>query len=170
MKIAWAILLFAASAVAQSSAVATNAACGVEVVNFNVKLEDSAPASAPPAPGKALIYFIHDAGTSELFAYPTTKLGVDGKWAGANHGNSYFSISVDPGEHHMCATLQSSLVASRVELAHFMAEAEKVYYYRTRLVLSRKVELLELEQIDSDQGKYLIDAYPLSISTPKKAR
>ena len=96
------------------------------------------------------------------------KVAVDGAWAGANHGNSYFSIFVEPGEHHVCVTLQSSLVAQRVELAHFTAEAEKVYYYRTRLILSRSVELLELNPIDSDQGKYLIASFPLGISSPKK--
>jgi hypothetical protein len=68
----------------------------------------------------------------------------------------------------VCVTLQSSLVAQRVELAHFTAEAEKVYYYRTQLVTSRSVELLELEPIDSDQGKYLIGTFPLSVSQPKK--
>jgi len=68
----------------------------------------------------------------------------------------------------VCVTLQSSLVAQRVELAHFTAEADKVYYYRTRLIMSRAVELLELEAIDSDQGKYLIGSFPLSVSSVKK--
>ncbi len=96
------------------------------------------------------------------------KLAMDGAWVGANHGNSYFSVSVEPGEHHVCVTLQSSFVAQRVELAHFTAEAGKTYYYRSELVTSRSVELLELDPIDSDQGKYLIDSFPLSVSTPKK--
>ena len=68
----------------------------------------------------------------------------------------------------MCVTLQSSLVAQRVELAHFTAEADRVYYFRTRLVMSRTVELLELDPIDSDQGKYLVVSSTLSVSTPKK--
>jgi len=93
---------------------------------------------------------------------------MDGAWVGANHGNSYFSVSVAPGEHHVCVTLQSSLVAQRVELAHFTAEADRVYYFRTRLVMSRTVELLELDPIDSDQGKYLVVSSTLSVSTPKK--
>jgi len=93
---------------------------------------------------------------------------MDGAWVGANHNDSYFTISVEPGEHHLCATLQSSFVDNRVELAHFRAAAGKTYFYRTRLVMSKEVELLELEPIDSDQGKYLIASFPLSISTPKK--
>jgi hypothetical protein len=55
-----------------------------------------------------------------------------------------------------------------VELAHFTAEADRVYYFRTRLVMSRTVELLELDPIDSDQGKYLVVSSTLSVSTPKK--
>ncbi len=96
------------------------------------------------------------------------KLAMAGAWLGANHGNSYFSVSVEPGEHHVCVIFQSSLVAQRVELAHFTAEAEKIYYHRTRLVMSRSVELLQLDPIDSNQGKYLIASFSLSVSNPKK--
>jgi hypothetical protein len=68
----------------------------------------------------------------------------------------------------MCALLCSRLWSRSVELAHFTAEAGKVYYYRTQLVMSRSVELLELDPIDSDQSKYLIAFFPLSVATPKK--
>lgn len=147
---------------------ANTAACGPETGSFKVKLDESQHTLVQPDPGKARIYFIHDAGTNWMTGYPTVKFGVDGKWAGANHGNSYFSVSVDPGEHHVCTTLQSSLVAQRVELAHLTATADTVYYYRTRLILSRGVELLELDSIDSDQGRYLIASFPLSVSSFKK--
>ncbi len=162
------IMLFAASASAQVPPVGSTAACGHENVSFKVKLDESQHTLAQPDPGEARVYFLHDAGTSITLGYPTVKLAMDGAWVGANHGNSYFSVSVEPGEHHVCVTLQSSLVAQRVELAHFTAEAEKVYYYRTQLVTSRSVELLELEPIDSDQGKYLIATFPLSVSQLKK--
>jgi hypothetical protein len=143
-------------------------ACGPENVTFKVKTEESQHTLAPPDPGKARVYFIHDAGSNWTTGYPTVKIAMDGTWAGANHGNSYFSVSVDPGEHHVCVTLQSSLVAQRLELAHFSAEADKIYYYRTRLVVSRNVELLELDPIDDDQGKYLTGVFPLAVSTSKK--
>jgi hypothetical protein len=161
--------LFAASALAQAPPSAATSACGPGNVSFKVRLDDSHQTQTQPNPGNALVYFIHDAGSSQaLFAYPTTKMGVDGAWAGANHGDSYFAISVEPGEHHVCATLQSSLYDSRAEFAHFTAEAGKVYYFRTRLITSRSVELLELQPVDGDQGKYLTTMYPLSISQPKK--
>jgi hypothetical protein len=168
MKIALAMLVFAASAFAQVVPAPSTAACGPDSVSFKVKPDESQHMLTPPDPGKARVYFIQEAGTSIGLGYPTVKLGLDGKWVGANRLNSYFSVSVDPGEHHVCVMLQSSLLAQRVELAHFMAEADKVYYYRTRIVMSREMELLELEPIDSDQGRYLVALFPLSVSSPKK--
>lgn len=168
MKTAVIILISAASACAQVTTTLPTAACGREDVSFNVRRDDSQHQFTPPDQGRARVYFVHDAGNGNTLGYPTVKLAMDGAWVGANHGNSYFSVSVEPGEHHVCVTLQSSFVAQRVELAHFTAEAGKTYYYRSELVTSRSVELLELDPIDSDQGKYLIDSFPLSVSTPKK--
>ena len=96
-------------------------------------------------------------------------VAMDGAWVGANHTNSYFSVSVEPGEHHACVIMQYLRMSQHAELAHFTAEAEKAYYYRTRLIPGGVgVELIELSAIDSDQGKYLVATFPLSISSPKK--
>jgi Protein of unknown function (DUF2846) len=168
MKVAFLALFLAAPAFAQIPSLAWPAACGPAGASFKVKLDESQHTLQQPDPGKARVYFFHDAGTGHSLGYPTVKVALDGAWAGANHGNSYLSASVEPGEHHVCIALQSSLVAQRVELAHFTAEADQVYYYRTRIVLSRAVELLELDPIDSDQGKYLTSTFPLAVSSPKK--
>ncbi|MFY9645520.1 MAG: hypothetical protein WAK29_10095 [Terriglobales bacterium] len=168
MRIIVVVMLSTAFALAQVPPAASTAACGPDKVSFRVKLDESQHTLSQPDSGKARVYFLHDAGSGSILGYPTVKLALDGAWVGANHGNSYFPVSVEPGEHHVCVTLQSSLVAQRVELAHFTAEADRIYYYRTRLVVSRSVELLELDAIDSDQGKYLIASFPLSVSNPKK--
>jgi hypothetical protein len=167
MRAALVALLFAASAFAQAQSTVSAAGCPGDV-SFKVHLDNARHTLAQPQKGKALIYFIHDAGADNGIAYPTVKIGLDGAWVGANHGDSYFSVSVSTGEHHVCATLQSSMVDQRVELAHFTAESGQVYFCRTRLLLSRAIELLELDRIDSDQGAYLIASYPLSVSHPKK--
>lgn len=178
MKVTLAIFLFAASALCQqktrfgqTSTSPWPVACGPAQTSFKVKLDDSQHSLLPPESGKARIYFIHDAGlpfTRLTLGYPTSKFAIDGTWIGADHGDSYFSASLEPGEHHVCATLQSSIVDDRVELTHFLAEPGKVYYYRTRLVLSGSVDLLELQSIDRDQGEYLVSQYPLSTSKTKK--
>ena len=168
MKLTFIVLLFAASAFAQKD-YPTTAACGPESTSFKVDFEHTTHKVEPPESGNSVVYFIHEAGASlGLFAYPTTKMGVDGAWVGANHGNSYFSVALEPGEHHLCAALQSSLVDQRVELAHLHAEAGQTYFYRTRLVVSHELELLNFEPLDSDQGNYLIGFYSLSRSHPSK--
>jgi hypothetical protein len=169
MRFALVALLLSSSISAQTIAAAPGAACG-PATSFKVKLSHPQAAKAQPDPGKAEVYFIHDSGSlsTVLLAYPTTKYAIDGVWAGAGHGNSWFSVAVAPGEHHVCATLQSSIVDQRVELAHFNAQAGMTYFYRTRLVTSRQVELLELEPLDGDQGQYLINSYPMSSARPKK--
>jgi hypothetical protein len=167
MKVA--LLLCAMSVPAWAQGGGPTAACGSFGVDYKVNLNQPQPVETPDA-GKARVYFIHDAGTftAHPLAYPTTKMAMDGAWVGANHGDSAFSLSVDPGEHHLCAMLQSSFVSNRVELAHFAAEAGKTYFFRTRLLLSRDVELLELLPIDSDEGAYLVGSFEVSVSHPKK--
>lgn len=160
-------VLFTAPAFAQNAPGAPAAACGPKNISFKVNLNDSQHDLATPQPGKALIYFIHDAGTNWNIRYPTVKVAVDGTWVGANHGDSYFSASVDPGEHHLCVTLQSS-AASGLELAHFTAAADTVYYYRTRLFLAAGLSMLELAPVDTDQVKYLLASFRLAVASPKK--
>jgi hypothetical protein len=167
MKVVVLVLFFTASVFTQAQVAPIASACGSDNVSFKVKLDKKDHPPAQPGAGKALVYFIHDSGGAPSLGYPTTRMGVDGAWAGANRSDSYFSVSVEPGEHHVCADLQTSLYEDRTEFAHFRAEAGKVYYYRTRLITSRSVELLELDLLDSDQGSYLISLYPLSVPTAK---
>jgi hypothetical protein len=170
MKIALALLLAGSSLLAQSQAPNPRAACGPADVSFSVKLDKSFVPLTQSEPGKALVYLIQDAGPNARIAYPTTRLGMDGSWVGANKDSSYFTISVDPGEHHLCAMIQSSLVDNSVELAHFTAEAGKVYYYRTRLLLAYPpgLEYLELTPVDSDEAWDLVANYEHGTSTPRK--
>jgi hypothetical protein len=178
VKIALTILISAVAALGQQNeqngqpVSSLPPACGPAHTSFKVKVDDTRHDLTQPDTGKARVYFIHEAGipfTRVVLGYPTSKFAMDGAWVGANHGDSWFSVSVDPGEHHVCTTLQSSLFYDdRVELAHFTAEPGKVYYYRTRLVLTGSVQLLELEPLDSDQAEYMVSTYPMSISTPKK--
>ncbi len=164
------VMFLAVSAFAQQAAGALAAACGPQTTSFVVKLDQSRHTLAQPAPGKALVYFIQDIGVVRcLGGCLTTKIGLDGSWVGATQHNSYFSVSVEPGEHHLCANPQSKVgwLSRVVALAHFTAEAGKVYYFRTRSSLGSTQLLFDLDPIDSDQARYLIASYPLSVSHPK---
>jgi hypothetical protein len=88
----------------------------------------------------------------------------------ADQHKSYFSVSVDPGEHHLSASVQSifSIASRLVGLAHFTAEAGQVDYFPGRGLGQKDQALLDFEPIGSDQGKLFVAAYPLSISHPRQ--
>ena len=164
MKIALIALLFAASAFAQEPSDGVASACGAKSGNFSVTLDKSQHTLAQPEPGRALVYFIQEKG-SDTFDV-TTKIGIDGAWVGANKNSSYFAVSVDPGEHHVCANVQS-FRGHPLGLVHFTAEAGKVYYFDGRVVYGEAVDLyFFLGAVDSDQARHFIDVHALSVSTP----
>jgi len=169
MKSLFIFLIFAISAFAEDKPAVVAQACGSKEIEFDVKRDQSQHALAPPEPGKARIYFVQDFGQTHCFGNCgiTVRMGLNGGWVGANQDNSYFSVSVDPGEHHLCAVPQSWNLKRLVGLAHFTAEAGKTYYFRTRLFGEQNQQLIDLMQIDSDQAVYLIASYPLSVSHPK---
>ena len=172
MKIALVIMLFAASTFAEDPLVAAPAVCGPKDVRFDVKLDKSGHAPAQAEPGKARVYFIQDIGfvhISYIGKQSETRFSIDGTWAGATLGNSYFSVPVEPGEHHVCANPQVGFRLGRqVELAHFTAEAGKTYYFRKRLITTQEEVYMYLEPLDSDEGEYLIRTLPMSVSSMKK--
>ncbi len=168
MKIAIVALLFAASALAQTPNTRLPAACGPGKVDFEAKLDKSQHTTVQPEPGKARIYFIQTVNTDMLNTYTTSRLGIDGAWVGGNKHNSYFSVSIEPGEHHLCASMWHSRFDQYVVLAHLTAEPGKVYYYRLGFIETRGLSDWKLDPIDSDEAEYLVASYPLSVSTPKK--
>jgi guanyl-specific ribonuclease Sa len=170
VKVALVALLFAASTFAQSQSASLPAACGPENVSSDMKLDSTQHAMAQPEPGKALVYFIQDKGPFSFSFFGgavDTRIGVDGAWVGAERNNSYFTVSVEPGEHHVCADLRST-GEDVTELAHFTAEAGKRYFFRDRIIPTPYGYYLLFDPVDSDQAMTLIDSFPLSVWRAKK--
>jgi Protein of unknown function (DUF2846) len=177
MKSVLVLMLLTLSALAQQEPMpAAAAACGPGKVKFDVKLDETQYTLAEPEAGKALVYFVQDVGAVNCIgACFETRIGLDGTWVGAVQHNSYFSVSVEPGEHHVCASPElkffsaasQKFVSSRLALAHFTVEAGRVYYFRARSFGSQNERIFEMDAVDADQAKYLIASYPLSISHPK---
>jgi len=67
-------------------------ACGPDKVKFKVRTEKHQHPTPAPQSGKARVYLAGD-----------SAFAVDGQWVGASNPNTYFSLSLDPGEHHFCA-------------------------------------------------------------------
>ena len=168
--LAAAACLLALPAAAQKlSSYASFGACGNPNAQFDVKT-DPALRTYTPDPGKALVYFIEkDAGA---FLAGHTRIGIDGHWAGATEGNSYFALSLDPGVHHICAdTHMGKLWTANEEtaLAHFTAQPGAVYYFETKnLALENQTIDVSLIPLDSDEGASLAGSYSVSIFHRRK--
>ena len=103
------------------------------------------------------------------------RVGVDGAWVGAYDYKSYIYFSVDPGEHRLCTSQQSSLKSRRDTNASaitFTAEQGEVYYFRNQTptaFLSRVPSgRVELDVLDPAQAQLMVLQWAYSTSQPKK--
>ncbi len=136
-------------------------ACGDDRVKFDVTTQEGQPAPAPPAAGKAQIVFIEDgSGWHDI-----VRFGMDGAWVGADKENSYFTLEVTPGTHHLCASWQGG--TRGFDLAPVTAEPGKVYYFAAEVTKSQYYYHFDLSQLNDDQGKYRVKTRKLSTSKPK---
>jgi len=151
----------------QAATARTAAGCGPRDISFNVKTDKAKHPTAKPESGKALVYVLSDIQTYK----PLTRVGIDGLWVGANHGESYFFFPVSPGDHHLCMDWQSSVkrISNLGSALTFTAEAGKTYYFRTARDEKKEHELgLTLEPIDPAKAQFLISSSAFSDSHPKK--
>jgi hypothetical protein len=159
---------------AQTADLRTAAGCGPSKTQFSVKTDSNQHAVKRPEPGQALVYIVVQGKPEGGEAKVTTRVGMDGAWVGANHGASYLSFPVSPGEHHVCADWQSSLKSRQMlsGAADLTAEVGKTYYFRTEVVLSQATEShderLSLKPVDASEGMLLISKSAESSSTIKK--
>lgn len=164
-------VLLASSAFAQSMLEDAPGAsgCGNPDVKFQVKT-DKAKHPAELEAGKALVYFIQDDSEFTATPKPTTRAGLDGKWVGATHTNSYFYFSVDPGVHNLCASWQSAGFAGhKTAAAHFTAEAGGVYYFVVKNTwLRTHTGGISVNSLDGDRGQFLANSFLFSTSHPKQ--
>ena len=179
MKTALAVILFAVSTVTQdpSAIEAAEAACGPYNLEFRIKIDNSQHPLIQPDPSKAVVYVSLDQRFQAIRAV-TARIGIDGAWVGANRGNSYLFFSAAPGEHHLCTDWMSDLLPGGrlVSVANFTAEAGKVYYFRVRtsggpssyLKDSGRSASIDLEPVNSDEGKLLVASSVWSNSQPKR--
>jgi hypothetical protein len=158
----------------QATAARTAAGCGADSVQFDVKTDKSLHPQGQAPAGKALVYVFEvertDAQAFKIGA-ATIRVGLDGQWVGANHGNTYFYFPVDPGDHSLCANWQSTLgriskLASAVSLT---AETGQVYYFLTKVdERSHDNPAVWMEAVDPAEAKLLIASASLSDFHPKK--
>jgi hypothetical protein len=187
MRTLLALVLFALPAVPahaqdQSATGLAGSGCGPDKIHFDVKTDRHQHTESLPKPGEALVYVFEQVkldGDELPVNLATVRVGLDGQWVGANHGRSYLSFAVDPGEHSICASWQTTWVkvarlappSNLASAANLTAEAGKVYYFEAN-VDERNSEhrqpRVQLEAIDAAEGTLLSANSSESKSRPKK--
>ena len=188
-----AIFAISLSATIQAAASTWPDACGKDSTQFKVKTSKKQAELVAPEAGKALIIFTESV-SGDFASDPVARFGIDGSWAGANKGASYFAVSVAPGEHHLCAVRQSGAKSDRINVgeATVKADAGNVYYYEfkiTRTALGspkengggglpgtphdmtakqpETVDTVAFVALDEKEGRHHMSVSPQSTSTAK---
>lgn len=145
-------------------------ACGNGKIEFDVKTQKHQAPPAAPAPGKAQIVFFEDENQMVApFSYATVRFGMDGAWVGADYGNSYFAIDIEPGVHHLCASWQGLMGRNQVDLAPLTAEPGKVYYFSAKVSVESKSSVAFcMSQLNDDQSKYRLEVSRRSTSNVRR--
>jgi len=155
-----------------AAAARTAAGCGSDQVHFDVKTDKKHHPAPQPETGKALIYVFQEVRQGELwiFATITTKVGLDGAWVGANHGDSYFFFAANPGNHRVCAAWQSTseVYSKLASAADLTIEPGKVYYLRVKVYDREYKPQLKMEHVDPAEAQLLIAASSFNASHPRK--
>jgi hypothetical protein len=168
------VLLFAGLAFAEDKPIGTALppVCGAAGAKFDVKTDSGRHPASEPETGKALVYFLEDDSEFGSTPKPTTMASLDGQWVGATHGDSYFYFSVDPGEHHLCASWQTKVLLGQdlqTAAAHFVAAPGGVYYFQVKNKGgSYRKAGTSLEPLDSDEFLLLASTFSFSTSHEKK--
>jgi len=148
--------------------------CGSDKVKFDIEKTKSDGTLPPVSEGKSRIVFIDTVlwtGVHIGGGGNTTRFGIDGTWVGATSGNSYFTIEIAPGEHHLCSAEQGVFSAKKdtVNMTSFTAEAGKTYFfeYKVNMQAAYKANLktASLSAVDGDEGKYRLKSLQISTFT-----
>lgn len=146
------------------------ASCGPAHETFAVSVNKGQHPLPLIESGKATIYVFQDDTQFQYRPRPTTRIGVDGKWVGATHTNSYLYSLVDAGERHVCVQWQGIGMQGKRAVLHFTAVAGDSYYFRVKdtWVRDSGSKDIEFAPIDSDEGQLLASKDSLTSSQPKK--
>jgi len=169
------LLLFSIPMAGQSPNVeqAVAPGCGKDNTKFDVRTTQSNHPFQKPEAGKALVYFLEDDADFASRPRPSTRFGLDGAWIGATNRNSYFYVSVDPGEHHLCADWQSFLgftTGHKSGAASLTAAEGSSYFFlvKNRSNHDNFPASMKFATLNPDEAQLLMSKFALSTSRPKK--
>ncbi|MGH9384288.1 MAG: DUF2846 domain-containing protein [Vicinamibacterales bacterium] len=135
--------------------------CGPDGVRFPT-VTDKTQHPTPTAPSdKGLVYVIRPTNAGSRIQ---TRLAVDGTWIGANYGNNYFFVTVDPGEHHFCSQAEDRSVLS------LNVQAGKTYYLLQTVTTGMMRSRSSLQVVTDQDGQDGLTKSSLSVKREPKTR
>jgi pyruvate/2-oxoglutarate dehydrogenase complex dihydrolipoamide acyltransferase (E2) component len=119
-------------------------ACGPADEGFPTETDKTQhPTPAAPA-DKALVYVVRPTNSGSRIQ---TRLGINGMWVGANNGNNYFFVTLDPGLYYFCSQGQDrSALALNVE-------AGKTYYLQQTVTTGMTRSRSSLDIVTDQSGQ-----------------
>jgi hypothetical protein len=119
-------------------------ACGPADEKFPT-VTDKTQHPTPAAPAdKGLVYIVRPSDSGSRIQ---TRLGVNGMWVGANNGNNYFFVRLDPGLYYFCSQGQDrSALALNVE-------AGKTYYLQQTVTTGMTKSRSSLDIVTDQLGR-----------------
>jgi len=124
--------------------------CGPKKQKFSVERHKDDRPTPEPSPGKAIIYVIK--GSGKIGREGAYRLGVNGKWVGANTKNTYYYFESDPGLLKLCAE-----GAWKKGMQFITVEPGKSYYLDLNVGIQVRNE--GIFQLSEEVGKQLIQKY-----------
>src|ERR1035441_606863 len=163
------LLCLSFAAVAMAKEIELPDSCGDPKTKFDVTTHKSTTALPAPDAGKGLIVFIQPARQLSCIGCSAQRYAMDGQWVGATQKDSYFTLQVDPGQHHFCST---GPIVNGIAIRSFEVKAGATYFLQARLITSGPLTQEELDSqvipagkkafhygmslLDEEKGRYLI--------------
>jgi hypothetical protein len=142
-------------------------ACGDDTVKLDISLQNRVLPAANA--DSATVVFVQRL-SEACVGCSITRVGFDGAWIGADKGNSFFSATMAPGEHHVCAYWEAPLakIENRIGLLDFEALAGQIYYFEIEVgPRGKDIPVMRLKPISGDMGAFLVSRSKESVATPK---
>jgi hypothetical protein len=173
-------LSFAATAIAKEIELPDS--CGDPKTKFDVTTQKSTTPLPAPDAGKALIVFLEPfdlpcLGCSRL---PEQRFAMDGQWVGATKKFTYFTLQVEPGQHHFCAT---GRMPTEIAIRSFDVKVGETYFLQARYIgnwprtqeendsqvipAGKRSVFYGMSLLDEEKGRYLIKSYEVAEFTRK---
>jgi hypothetical protein len=165
-------LPFAATATAKEIELPDS--CGDANTKFEVTTQKSTAPLPTPDAGKALIVFIQP--YDSLCRGCILRFAMDGQWVGATKKDgSYFTLQVEPGQHHFCAT---DRIPNTIAIRSFEVKGNTTYFLQARVIgagarteeendsqvipTGKRTLYFGMSLLDVEKGRYLIKSYEVA--------